>query len=43
MQRPLEIKAQNAAQQVQHTTGPFGYDGAGNVKAMGAPNMRCPT
>jgi len=39
MQRPLEIKAQNAAQQVLFTTGPFGYDGAGNVKAMGADSF----
>jgi RHS repeat-associated protein len=39
MQRPLEITAENGAGQVQHTTGSFAYDGAGNVKAMGADSF----
>jgi RHS repeat-associated protein len=39
MQRPLALSAENAAGQQQYTTGSFAYDGAGNVKAMGADSF----
>jgi RHS repeat-associated protein len=39
MQRPLELSAENGLGQEQYTTGTFAYDGAGNVKAMGADSF----
>jgi RHS repeat-associated protein len=39
MQRPLELSTENGLGQQQYTTGTFAYDGAGNVKAMGADSF----